>query len=207
MTGVTTRERGDDGPGKGETDFNGVLHAERGCSGLEDVPRRELDVDDRLELMDGKWSREDDDVLRVVIGLGCTLGSIASGLRGLMLVPASIGSGTNRGETCTFSFEIGIETRGYWRPFGWWGGDNGVEGVDLDGEDIGVPGRSSKSPSNTPSSTTILCRRASSSSRESINTYSTASNSERPSVSNVDLCSRSRPCMRCVCALSYSSST
>ena len=81
-----------------------------------------------------------------------------------------------------------------------------MEGVDLDREDVGVPSRSSKSPSNTPSSTTVLCRRASASSRESINTYSTASNSERPSVSNVDFCSRSRPYMRCVCAFSYSSS-
>lgn len=27
-TGVTTRECGDDGPGDGESDFKGVLHAE-----------------------------------------------------------------------------------------------------------------------------------------------------------------------------------
>lgn len=116
---MTTRECGDDGPGEGETDFNGVLQAERGCSGLADVPRLELDVDDRLELMEGKWSREDDDVLRVVMGPGEVLGPIVSDLSGLMLVPASIGSGTNGGDTCTFSFEIGSATRGYWRLFNW----------------------------------------------------------------------------------------
>jgi hypothetical protein len=108
MTGVATRERGNDGPSKGETDFKGVLHAKRGCLGLADVPCLELDVEDRLELMDGKWSREDDDVLRAV----SVLGPIVSDLSGLMLVPASIGSGANRGDTCTFSFEIGGETRG-----------------------------------------------------------------------------------------------
>ena len=104
MTGVTTREHRDDGPDEGEADFNGVLHAERGCSGLADASRLELDVEDRLELREGKKSREDDDVLRVAMGLGCVLGPIASDLRGLMLVPASIGSGTNGGDTCTFSF-------------------------------------------------------------------------------------------------------
>ena len=108
MTGVATRERGDEGLGKDERDFKGVLHAERGCSGLADVPCLELDVEDRLELMDGKWSREDDDVLRIV----SVVGPIMSDLGGLMLVPASIGSGASRGDTCTFSFEIGGETRG-----------------------------------------------------------------------------------------------
>ena len=117
MTGVATRERGDDGPSKGERVPKGVLHAERGCFGLADVPRLELDVEDRLELMDGKWSREEDDVLRVVKGLGWVLGPIVSDLSGLILVPASTGSGAKRGDTCTFSFEIGGGTRGYWRPF------------------------------------------------------------------------------------------
>jgi len=119
MTGVTTRERGDDEPGEGETDFKGIFHAERGCSGLPDVPRLELDVEDRLELIAGKWSREDDDAVRVAIGLGCVFVPIASDLSGLMLVPASMGSGTNGGDTWTFSFEIGSETRGYWRPCKW----------------------------------------------------------------------------------------
>lgn len=107
--GVTTRERGDDGPGKGETGFKGVFQAERGCFGLPDVPRFELDVEDRLELMAGKWS-EDDDVLRAVMGLGDALGQIASDLSGLILDPASMGSGTNGGDTCTFSFEVASAT-------------------------------------------------------------------------------------------------
>jgi len=111
MTGVTTRERGDDGPGNGDRDFRGVLHTERGCLGLADVPRLELDVEDRLVLMVGKWAKDDDDVLRIVMGLSCVLGPIVSDLSGLMLAPASIGSGTNRGETCTLSFEIGGEMR------------------------------------------------------------------------------------------------
>ena len=105
--GVGTRERGDEGPGEGESDFKGVLQAERSCSGLVDVPRLRLDVEDTLELMAGKWSREDDDVLRVVMGLGDMLGPTARDRSGLILVPASIGSGTNGGDTCTFSFETG----------------------------------------------------------------------------------------------------
>ena len=39
-------------------------------------------------------------------------GPIASNPNGLMFMPASIGSGANHGNTCTFSFEIGSETRG-----------------------------------------------------------------------------------------------
>ena len=50
MTGVTTRERGDEG----EMDFKGVLHADRGRSRLPDVPRLELELEDKLELRDGK---------------------------------------------------------------------------------------------------------------------------------------------------------
>jgi len=44
--GVMTRERGDDELSNGERDFNGVFQAERGCLGLANAPRLELDVED-----------------------------------------------------------------------------------------------------------------------------------------------------------------
>ena len=81
---LTMHEHGDDGPDESRTDFKGVLHIERGCLGLTDVPRLGIDVEDRLELMDGKWSRKDNNVLHVARGPGCAPGLIASDPSGLM---------------------------------------------------------------------------------------------------------------------------
>lgn len=205
---------GDEDPGEESSedgaDLFGVLHAERDTPGL-------LDAERRIELVPG--------VLRlIVLGLiggklfeailsiatddeGCD--AIALMLSGLILKPASVGSGRNRGEIWTLLFDIEGDVRGIERPL--WHDEPGEERVEEEG--ILTPPcmvrTSPKSTSKMPSSIGTVAEallRACSSSRLSMSTYSSASISSKPRLSRVDRCSFSRPYARLTKTRSSSSS-
>jgi hypothetical protein len=104
--GVPTR--GDEAPWDEGCGRKGVLHAERMFSRL-------LVDEEMLELIEGKCSKEDD-VLRATSGKDLVPvaepGRAVGILSGLIVAPASIGSGTKTGDTCTFSFVKGRAARG-----------------------------------------------------------------------------------------------
>jgi hypothetical protein len=198
------KANGDDDPGEESSeegaDLLGVPHAERDTSGL-------LDAERRIELVPGVLGL---DVLGLIGGklfesiLFITTDdggwdAIALMLSGLILNPASVGSGRNRGEIWTLLFDIEGDVRGTERPA--WYDEPGEERVEEEG--ILTPPctarTSPKSTSNMPSSIGTVAEallRACSSSRLSMSTYSSASISSKPRSSRVDRCSFSRPYAR-----------
>jgi hypothetical protein len=96
-----------------DAERKGVFHAERVYSGLLGIDLS--DDEERLVLIKGKCSLEGEP-LPATTGNDLVAaeesGRDVDILSGLIITPASIGSGTKTGDTCTFSSVNGRETRG-----------------------------------------------------------------------------------------------